>query len=458
MRRARDVKAVFTKATDIPPKVRDALAAISDVLHSDGMSYAQVADVFSRAGYPVSRSTAHSYAQTVASGGKAMSDEKGTGRSPALDEAAQRVMVGFVLDREDNNLKTSSDVYKAYCRAMFGVNLSTATACRYMTEGELSHKLLGPRHRATKLTRDAMILDALDTVQRLHNGGFLSGKLDHIWNIDVITDTQRLLRDSSWGRKAGPQTKFIGLKLVYTSSIITMVNAKGEQVGPGIFTSNPDLNPNGPNGAVVRKWLKAHGLRVEDLYYVKDGANYLAESRHMYSSFLDATAPWKGHTVITDNNTIFEQGGVNLFIDKGFTAAPKLNAASHGPLSITDGVLHKVAKPEWKAMLTEDMPQWERTLRLAWCIIMVDKKMVAQKWVEHFQLNKRVTRKQVEKVLFAPKVQNEERSKFWDRCLKSYKEWVNENGVPEVTSVPVDLESNLDGKEWTARPSGKRRK
>lgn len=457
MKRARSVSAPKYKATTISPEVREALANVCCVLHEDGMSYSDVADVFLRAGYPLARSTLANYNKAIASGGKALSDEKGSGRSPCLDDLQQRVMAGFVLEREDRNLKTSSDVYKAYCRSMFAVSLSTATACRYMTEAELSYRLLGARHRATKLMRDEMILDAMDCLQRLHSSGVLKTCRSHLWNIDVVTDTQRLLRDSSWGRRGGRQTKFRGLKLVYTSSLITLVNANGEQVGPAIFTSNPDLDPDGPNGKQVRKMLRAFGLRVQDLYYVADGDKYLAESRAMYSSFLDDTAPWEGHVVITDQNTIFEQGGSNLFLDKGFTAAPKLNAPSHGPLSINDGVLHKLAKPEWKAQLTEDMPQWERTLRLAWCIIHVDKDTVARKWDEHFQLNQRLSRGRVEKVLFGAKTVNADREKFFARCAKDYKEWVREHGEPEVHIAPVDLQDRLDGAEWKPLPQRKRR-
>jgi len=219
-------------------------------------------------------------------------------------------------------------------------------------------------------------------------------------------------------------------------------------IGSWDFYINKDLDLAGPNGAAVRRYLKKRNLLAQDLYYLPDAKKYVKESRDMYSSFCKAHLPWKDHAVITDGSTVFTKDGENLFEDVGFTAAAKLNSASHGMLSINDGVLHKIAKAQWQSLSYEGQPQWQRTLDLAYCIVTVDRTMVARKWDEHFQLDLQPSMERLEKVLFPKEDKAPKRKKFHKDCKRKYEAWVDANGEPTVIQVPKDLQSNLDGKQW----------
>ena len=65
-----------------------------------------------------------------------------------------------------------------------------------------------------------------------------------------------------------------------------MVNAVGEQLGPAINTSNPDLDPDGRNGYNVRAFCREKGLRSKDIYFLPQKKHYCKESQAGYSSFL----------------------------------------------------------------------------------------------------------------------------------------------------------------------------
>jgi len=371
-------------ATKASPEVRNALGSVGKVLHDDGMKVDQVRRVYSKAGFSFSRATLFKYIRAVDAGWTPMSQQKASGRKRALDDEQQAVMTGLFLTREDNKKVSSLSTYAAFALDMFDVHLSKASVSRYMRKAELSIKLLGPRKRGTKRSRDELALDALECIQRLNNDGYLSYPKANLWSIDAVTDTQQHDRVKSIGRLGGNQQKFPLTDLVYTSSIVTLVSAKGEQLGPGIFTSNPDLNPNGRNRNAIARVLRKLHLRWEDLYYIPGGKNYMKESRAMYQSFLNDHLPWGGHVVITDANSHFTKNGENIFENIGFDAAPQLNSDSHGMLSINDGILHKVAKAEWRSRWYENQPQWDKTLDLAYCLITVNKDMVARKWREHF--------------------------------------------------------------------------
>ncbi len=70
------------------------------MLHGDGMSVKAVGDVFSRAGFGLSKSTLYSYINDVTGGGTPMSQEKSTGRAALLTQYQKDVMAGLILERE----------------------------------------------------------------------------------------------------------------------------------------------------------------------------------------------------------------------------------------------------------------------------------------------------------------------------------------------------------------------
>ena len=452
MRAQRVGKRKYPAAT-IPPMVRDALARVARVLHEDGMKVEAIGNAYKKAGFPLSRATLYSHIASVASKGTPMSQDKASGRKRALDQDQRDVMAGLFLTREDQNLVSSLSTYQAFADVMFGVQLHESTASRYLDESYLSYKLMGPRKRAGKKDSSELAVDALESLQMLHDGGYLLYDLSKLWCIDVVTDTQKDQRVKSFGRLGGTQRKLLKSNLTHTSSMITLVNAKGRQLGPGLFTSNPDLDPDGANGQAVRRFCKRIGWSVHDLFFVENGPNYVPESRSIYSSFLKRYKPWKGHVVISDANTMFAKKGVNIFEDLGFDAAPQLNSASHGMLSINDGVIHREAKAKWVAMCSEGQPQWERTLNLVWCIRNVDKGLIARKWKEHFQMGMQPSLQHVTKFLYPKEEKNAERKKYWDACQRKYKAWVDANGEPEIVHVPFELETGLDGEQWVGKAS-----
>jgi transposase len=344
-------------ATSIPQDVRNALGKVAKTLHDDGMTVEAIGKAYKKSGFSLSQDTLYNYINAIASGGTPMSQEKATGRKRALDEDEEAIITGLFLLREDEQKVSSRLTYKEFAKEMFDAKLDVSTVSRYLKRAGLSYKLLGPRRRSTKLARADLGLDALDSLQKLHQAGYMSYRKSHLWCIDVVSDTQQNQRQKSFGRRGGTQQKMPSIKLVYTSSLVTLVNANGEQLGPGIFTSNPDLDLDGPNGAAVRRYLSFWKLQQEDLYFIKDGPKYVKESKAMYQSFLDDNKPWRGHVVITDGSKVFAKNGENIFLDCGFTAAPKLNSASHGMLSINDGVIHKIAKSKWAAMCVGNRPQ-----------------------------------------------------------------------------------------------------
>ena len=436
------------EAAAINPQVRDALGSVGAVLKKRGTTMAEVESVFKEAGFPISKSTLYSYVQAAEAGSTPLSASKASGAKKKLGELERRILAGYFLHREDEGLKSGLPLYKSAALDMFDIKVSSPTSCRYLEESHLSRKMLGPRERAQTLTEDERVVDYFDCVQHLHEVQLFAQPPANIWNIDVVTNKQRNEDMTTYGRHGGQQRKIKKETIAHTDSLITMVNMLGEQIGPFISTSNPDLNPNGPNRKKLLKALGKYKLLEDDIDYRQGAGNYVKEDRAMYKKFLEVHRPWEGHWVLTDNATLYIENDKCIFESRGFEGAPKLTASVHGAMSLLDGVIHPVAKAQWRSMWYDKQPQWERTLQLAYCIITVDKNLVARKWREHFFLDMQLTLLGVEKFLHPKDFAGHGRQEHWDTCLKEYKAWVAVNGEVSTLLPSNELKSYLDGDYW----------
>ena len=238
---------------------------------------------------------------------------------------------------------------------------------------------------------------------------------------------------------------------MYTSSLITAVNATGEQIGPGIMSHNADLDPNGKNRNNVRAYCKQSGLSPMDIFFVPSTKGYHKEDRASYQSFLGANEPWDGHRILTDKSTIFSKGGDNIFLDIGFDQHVSFTPSIHGPMSINDGLLHPVAKAKWRSQRDDSGPQWERTLLLASLIIQVPREKSEAKWKANFFLDSEPTMAGVENILWKKESKHDNRHSYWEQCLVMYEEFVEDFVEDVQVEIPKNLETEFDGKYWTGK-------
>jgi transposase len=211
-------------------------------LQDRGWSTAEVVSLFADAGSGVSERTLKRYYHKIRVGDTPLSPQKAAGRPLRLTWEERAVIAGYFLAREDSGLKSTLQTYIDAADRFYSVKMGASVAQRYLEEFDLSSKFMGLRSGKDSRTKNDLIAEALADLQHFHDSGFLSVEACKLWCIDAVTDTRRNERIISYGRKGGTQRKFIGRVPKYTRTIITMVNAEGKQVGPAIFTHNPDLD------------------------------------------------------------------------------------------------------------------------------------------------------------------------------------------------------------------------
>jgi hypothetical protein len=420
------------KAALVSPEVRDFMGRVGLELQARDWAAADVVDLFAHAGAEVSVPTLQRYYRAIRQGTTPLSTEKASGRRTRLTPHEKSILAGLFLVREDNGEKSTLKTYTVAAQRFFQVTLGDSVAQRYLDDFKLSSKLMGARSGKDSRTKNDLIAEALADLQRFHSSGFLSVHPSKLWSIDVVTDTMRRERTKSYGRKNGSQRKFISKPPKYTTSIISMVNAEGYQIHPGIFTYNPDLDPTGRNGAAVMKKCKKLNLDSEYIWYVKSNKAYHKESTDCYYSYLSEFESWKGHRVLSDRGTSFRVDGEDLFESLGFDWHETFTPSVHGPLSINDGHLHPVAKAAWRQMRDDNSPDWKRTLLLVDELYHIPEHQTARKWVEHMMRGQKPTAKGVEKLLFKKETAGNANTKLWNDCIAQFWEFEGKTDVGDL--------------------------
>ncbi len=420
------------KAAQVHSEVRDFMGKVGLQLQDRGWSVTETVSLFADAGSFVSEDTLRRYYRKIRGGSTPLSAEKATGRRSRLMWEERAVVVGFFLVREDAGLQSTLQTYIDAADRFFSVKLGTSIAQRYLEEFHLSSKFMGLRSGKDSRTKNDLIAEALADLQRFHDSGFLSVKASHLWCIDAVTDTRRNERVTSYGRKGGTQRKFVGSSPKYTSTIITMVNAEGKQVGPAIFTHNPDLDPDGWNGEAVQAKCKFLDLDIDNIYFVKSNKLYHKEDTNCYYSFLSEYGTWEGHRILSDRGQSFKVGDEDLFDSLGFDWHETFTPSVHGPLSINDGHLHSVAKAAWRQERDDKDPEWVHTLLLAHEVFHVPPAQTAAKWKQHMLYKRRPLAKGVEELFFQNETKENAHTKLWDQCIGHYREFAHENELDEL--------------------------
>ena len=367
---------------------------------------------------------------------------------PLLSYEQRSILAGWFCVRFDNGQDTDLAMYQRAAKHLFGVSLSERTAHRYIAEFDLTWQLMGARSHHKVGTKEALILDALEWLQRYHADGFPAMEPQKLWCTDGVTDSLRVERIHRYGKKNGGQRKCRTPKKVFTSTFLPMVNAVGQQLVSAIDTYDPDLDPNGRNGYNVWALCRRLGLQPKNIYFLRTNDVYCPESRSGYSSFLMDTQPWRSHRLLYDDSPLFRGKGKDFFEDLGFEAHRLFVPSAHGPLSLIDGFINAWAKGGWHQSRKRFAFQWERTLLLAHEMLHIPARETAMAWERHMLVGSTPTREQVEQFLFPHQGNNEARENLWDKCVLAYAglnldaQWEDTMWYPDV------IDSSLDGAYW----------
>jgi transposase len=416
---------VYTSTTLIPD-VRTAFARLYLAWKARGQPKSDFLAFLSAAGYDVPLRTLDEWVANVRSQGSATSLAKASGRPHALSETAVRLLVGFVLDRNESNVEVHLDTAQAFVRDRLGLDISLRSLSNYLHDAGFSSKVTQNKTAGFKLDVASLCGLALHWLRTTP----LDVPRSRLCSIDFAFSGHRKDLRSSWSPVGGAQPRSGTAVSTYTNCIITCVWADGRNRTPAmLFTYDQkfrrDRSPTEKRKAEVAyldECLRCYEIDADRIVYVgkEKGENrtFVAESADLVRRFFETYGVEKDCTVLSDNGNAFKDDGVDIFEALGFKQHRSYPAAVHQYLSPNDNRLHGAAKKAW----TESMVDFsDDVLACCYLLNLLDwcNKDVRKWFSTNLQLKEEEpTLERIEALIKSERVSE---SEYYKECLGEYR-------------------------------------
>lgn len=124
----------------VPQEARTVLARLCDAFVEEGHQVQEFSLLCEKAGYNVAESTLRRWRSNVRSSGGALLGGEGLGRPPALTEQQERLLVGFVIWRNNNNLIVQLETAHKFVQEELNVPIASSTVHDYLMRNGFSSR------------------------------------------------------------------------------------------------------------------------------------------------------------------------------------------------------------------------------------------------------------------------------------------------------------------------------
>ena len=422
---------VYTSST-LVPDVRTVFARQYLAWKVRGKPKADFLALLAEAGYDVPLRTLDEWVANVPSQGSATSLSKASGRPQALSQDTVRLVVGFVLDRNEANVEVHLDTVRAFVRDRLDLDISLRSLSNYLHGAGFSSKVTQNKTAGFKLDVASLCSLALRWLRTTP----LDVPRSKLCSIDFTFSGHRRDLRSSWTPVGGPQPRSGIAVSTYTNCIITCVWADGKNRTPAmLFTYDQkfrrDRSPTEKRKAEVAyldECLTRYEIEADRIVYVGkkkgENRNYVTESADLVRRFFEKFGVGEDCIVLSDNGNAFKDEGVDIFDALGFRQHRCYPAAVHQFLSPNDNRLHGAAKKAW----TESHVDFSDDVLACCCLLnLLDWcNMDVRKWFDsNLQLRKEEsTLEQIEAVIKGERVSE---SEYFKECLREYRRFTDQD-------------------------------
>jgi transposase len=212
------------RATLVPPEVRVFVAKVAPALKEQGVSYKRQREIYSEAGYEISRPSFSRYLASMHDSEAPLSTDKHVGRPRALTEREIMIFVGWLLTQNDENEPVGIRECVSFIEDHLGHELSTGTVHKYlMASGFSSH--VGRRRTAGYRLNFEILVDLyMADVRRFWEFGIKHMPPGRVACIDSSSIGWRLLTRKTYSPKGGKQPKIKKGNPAYTNLVVWAVS------------------------------------------------------------------------------------------------------------------------------------------------------------------------------------------------------------------------------------------
>jgi hypothetical protein len=355
MKRARSADAINGQELEnVPLAARDTVAKIARAFIGDGGTQRDFSALCEKADLRVPTSTLSRWIVNLDAHGAALPGGEDRGRPKALSDEETRLLVGYILFGNANNLKISLlDAHTFVCEELH-LDVVQSTTHNYVTDQGFTSRKMKVKASGYKLNRSEMSDLAFGWLQK--NWRLL--KLGEVWCIDCTFTGHRTDVYYSYALAGSPQPLLADNISRFTDVIVTACSSLGHFYKPVAFTYNQaarrDRNPSARRTAQIKKLneiLSAENVEPYQLVYVGkltgEKRNIVPASPDVVRRFLDFYEIEPGQLWLSDNGkeffpvngSVLEEHGLK---HKGFIAAV------HQYQSTCDNYWFGASKRKWR--------------------------------------------------------------------------------------------------------------
>lgn len=329
--------------------------------HTSGVSQKSFLADLAAIGHPVPKRTFQQWGHNIKAQGSAESLAKAAGRPTSLDDKQLLILSGFIFLSNDKGEEVHLLDFVKKTKDVFDVDISSATASRYLEAWGFSSKVVQRKQGVLKQDRQVLAKMMWQWVQQHQIPATFARRRSLLCSVDFTYTGHRSDRRTSFAYAGECQPATAQSIARFTNCILTCLWADGKNRTPCLlFTYNPQFRldrPATPRRSDQKQYFldkctehKVSSKRVIFLGKSKgETRTYVAETGDLVRKFFAKYGINEDVVVLSDNGNAFFDGQQSIIESLGFKQHLCYPAAVHQWLSPNDNRLHGSAKARWRS-------------------------------------------------------------------------------------------------------------
>ncbi len=435
-------------AASVPQEVRTCIARAADAFLAEGVSLKRQREIWCEVGYEISEPTFRRLRARVHEGVDPLSHSKRSGRPEALTDRQIMVLVGWVLDRNDANLKAGVLQCRRFIEDTFGFAVAQGTVHKYLKQSGFSSRKGRRRTAGYKFDLEALIDLYEKDLERLWGLGIKKMSPQHVACMDSSSLGWRLLTRKTYFPKGGTQPKIREGNPTYTNLVVWATFPDGVNRCPALlFTGDPQFTERSRVRDRLDKLLAKYKIDPSRIVTVKK-KNYVGESQATIQHYLKHYPALRKCLVLSDAGGSYVKKGVDIVREWGAQHAT-FTPAVHEYMSPLDNHAFGIAKAKMRADNVDETDRLEPSLVFLNALDSITPEQVQAMWDRNFLLeHDEVDRDAVREILQPSGKSGLRRADYFAHCKDAFRMEVLGLDPEETEQPPKALQSGLDGVYW----------
>jgi len=444
-------------SAELPASLRNAFGALGVAWKKRGWKAADFRSFLHEAGFSVPERSLRRWMATCDGRGFELSGNVHRGRVKSLSIEQERLLVGFVLEKNEESTDVHLSAVRDFVLDHLGVELSNECVRNYLRNAGFSSRVAARSNKGYIINNGQLCSIAAGWINQQREDGVLNSPRELLCSVDFTYTGHRTDRPRTFTLRGSAQPHTMMPISRFTNCVVTCVWADGvNRTPPKLFTYNQEFRLDrgrtqrrDDQCAHLENCLSSCGLSNDQIVYVGTGERerrvFVSESAELLRRFFSEFDIPDGCIVLSDNGNAFREHGADVLLAIGFNKHAYYPAPIHQYLSPNDNHLHGVAKQKWRQLAVDFSDDVSASCSLL--NLLSESISAVPAWFDaNMQLGSKITdHGAIEKLITGSTAED---LKFHRQCIREYRTFRYGDARGGIPEAPPGLESSLDGEYW----------